>query len=152
MIRIKPKAAVILLLLLIILTAVFSSSCGLSNIKINAGYILKTDPEKAVIDFIKALNTKSPEYIYSNLLCIKDKNNISKDKFTEELNLILSDIDIIEISKTTYLGYEENGSLVKVVAEFIVKYKNGEESKYKKYIYLVEESQKWKIVFEKTFI
>ncbi|MHB1252688.1 MAG: NTF2-like N-terminal transpeptidase domain-containing protein [Candidatus Humimicrobiaceae bacterium] len=146
------KATVFLLISIIILIVIFSCSCSFSNIKIDAAYLLKTDPEKSVIDFLKSLNTKSPVYIYDNLLSVRDKDNISKDKFTEELSLILTDIDEIEILKTTYLGYEDKGGLVKVVVEFKVKYKNSEINKYKKYIYLVEENQKWKIVFEKTFI
>jgi hypothetical protein len=146
------KATIILLAVIIALTAIFSCSCSFANMKINAAYILKTDPEKSVIDFLKSLNTKSPTYVYENLLSLEDKDNISKDKFIEELNLILSDIDEVEILKTTYLGYEDKGNLVKVVVEFKVKYKNSEINKYKKYIYLVEENQKWKIVFEKTFI
>ena len=146
------KATVILLAVMIVLIAVFSWGCSFANIKINAAYILKTDPEKSVIDFLKSLNTKSPVYVYDNLLSVKDKDNISKEKFIEELSLILTDIDEVEILKTTYLGYEDKGNLVKVVVEFKVKYKNSEINKYKKYIYLVEENQKWKIVFEKTFI
>jgi len=146
------KATVFLLISIIILIVIFSCSCSFSNIKIDAAYILKTDPEKSVIDFLKSLNTKSPAYIYDNLISVKDKDNISKDKFTEELSLILTDINEIEILKTTYLGYDDKGSLVKVVVEFKVKYKNSEINKYKKYVYLVEENQKWKIVFEKTFI
>jgi hypothetical protein len=145
------KTTVILLIAVIILIAVFSCSCSFSSIKIDAAYILKTDPEKAVIDFLKSLSTKSPMFVYDNLLSVKDKDNISKDKFIEELNLILTDIDEIEILKTTYLGYEDKGNLVKVVTEFKVKYKNSEINKYKKYIYLIEENKKWKIVFEKTF-
>jgi hypothetical protein len=145
------KVLVILLAVIIAFTGLFSCGCSFSNIKINAAYILKTDPEKSVIDFLKSLNTKSPVYVYDNLLSIKDKDNISKDKFIEELNLILTDIDEVEILKTTYLGYEDKGDIVKVVVEFKVKYKNSEINKYKKYIYLVEENQKWKIVFEKTF-
>src|SRR4030043_482543 len=31
-------------------------------------------------------------------------------------------------------------------------YTNGEIKHYKKYIYLTEESNKWKVIFEKTFI
>jgi hypothetical protein len=145
------KTRIFLLTAAIILITVFSCSCSFSNIKIDAAYMLKTDPEKSVIDFLKSLDTKSPIFIYNNLLSIKDKDNISKDKFIEELNLILTDIDEIEILKTTYLGYEDKGNLVKVVAEFKVKYKNSEINNYKKYIYLIEENQKWKIVFEKTF-
>jgi len=118
----------------------------------NAAYILKTDPEKSVIDFLKSLNAKTPLYIYDNLLSVKDKDKISKDKFIEELSLILTDIEEIEILKTTYLGYEDKGGLVKVVVEFKVKYKNSEINNYKKYVYLIEENKKWKIIFEKTFI
>jgi len=146
------KAAVILLAIIIAVVAVFSFGCSFANIKINAAYILKTDPEKTVIDFLKSLNTKSPTFVYDNLLSVKDKDNISKDKFIEELSLILTDVDEIEILKTTYLGYEDSDNLVKVVVEFKVRYKNSEVNNYKKYIYLVEENQKWKIVFEKTFI
>lgn len=122
------------------------------KLKIDAVYILKTDPEKAVIDFLKSLNDKNPDYIYNNLLSIKDKNNISSDKFKDELDLILTDIESIEIEKTTYLGYVDDDSLVKVIAQFSVKYLNGETKKYKKYIYLIEENKEWKIVFDKTFI
>jgi hypothetical protein len=146
------KASVFLLISVIILAVIFASGCSFSSIKIDAVYVLKTDPEKSVIDFLKSLSSKTPAFIYDNLLSVKDKDNISKEKFTEELSLILTDIDKIEILKTTYLGYEDNGSLVKVVAEFKVKYKNSEINQYKKYIYLIEENQKWKIVFEKTFI
>lgn len=142
----------VLIVFLLISTVLFSSSCSISKLKFDAVYILKTDPEKAVIDFLKALNNKTPDYIYDNLLSIKDKNNISRDKFNEEISLILTDIDSIEIEKTTYLGYEEKGTMVKVVAQFNVKYINGETKKYKKYIYLMEENKGWKIVFEKTFI
>jgi len=131
---------------------VFSSSCNILKLKIDTVYILKTDPEKAVVDFLKALNDKKADYIYDNLLSVQDKNNISSSKFKEELNLILTDIDGIEIEKTTYLGYEEEGSLVKVVVQFNVKYVNGETKEYKKYIYLMEENKEWKIVFDKTFI
>ncbi|MHB1346266.1 MAG: NTF2-like N-terminal transpeptidase domain-containing protein [Candidatus Humimicrobiaceae bacterium] len=146
------KARNILLISVLILIVIFSCSCSFSNIKMNAAYILKTDPEKSVIDFLKYLNAKTPLYIYDNLLSVKDKDRISKDKFIEELNLILSDIDEIVILKTTYLGFEDKGGLVKVVTEFEIKYKNSEINKYKKYVYLVEENKKWKIVFEKTFI
>ena len=40
----------------------------------------------------------------------------------------------------------------KVVVEFDVKYKNKDTSHYKKYIYLMKENSRWKIVFDKTFI
>ena len=146
------KVAAILLAVIVTLTAMFFIGCSFADIKIDAAYILKTDPEKTVIDFLKSLNTKTPIFVYENLLSIKDKDNISKDKFIEELSLILTDVDEIEILKTTYLGYEDNDNLVKVVVEFKVKYKNSEINNYKKYIYLIEENQKWKIVFEKTFI
>jgi len=136
----------------LILVVVFSSSCNTLKLKVDMLYMLKTDPEKAVIDFLKALNDKNPDYVYDNLLSVQDKNSISSSKFKEELNLILTDIDSIEIEKTTYLGYEDKGSFVKVVAQFSVKYVNGETKEYKKYIYLMEENKEWKIVFDKTFI
>lgn len=145
-------ATSIAVFLFAIMAVLLLSGCSMLKLKIDAVYILKTDPEKAAIDFLKFLNDKNPDYIYNNLLSIKDKNNISSDKFKDELDLILTDIESIEIEKTTYLGYVDNDSLVKVVAQFSVKYLNGETKKYKKYIYLIEENKEWKIVFDKTFI
>jgi hypothetical protein len=95
------------------------------------------------------MGEKKPEFIYDNLLTEQDKNNISREKFIKEFNIILNDIDEIKISKTVYLGYEKE--FAKTVAEFNVKYVNGEVKDYKKYIYLKEENKSWKIVFEKTF-
>lgn len=118
--------------------------------KLDVAYFLKTEPEKAVLDFFCSLNNKDPDFIYTNMLPESDKNNISRDKYVREFKEILSDIENIEVKKTVYLGYENNMS--KVVAEFEVTYKNGEVKQYKKYIYLTEEENKWKIVFEKTFI
>src|SRR5665811_656402 len=86
--KIMSKATVILLVVIIALTAMFSWGCSFASIKIDAAYILKTDPERSVIDFLKSLNAKSPVYVYDNLLSVKDKDNISKDKFIEELSLI----------------------------------------------------------------
>ena len=146
----KAYAAGFLLISILILMILFSSSCSISKLKIDAAYILKTDPEKAVIDFLKALDNKSPDYIYDNLLSVKDKNNISKEKFISEFSSILSDIDSIDIKRTVYLGYENEMS--KVVVEFDVKYTGGKSSQYKKYVYLISENSKWKIVFDKTFI
>jgi len=146
------KINLYLLISVLILIIIFSSSCSILKLKIDVGYIFKTDPEKAVIDFLKALNNKNTDYIYDNLLSIKDKSNISKNKFKEELDLILTDIDNITIKNTTYSGYIDKDNIVKVIAEFSVKYKNGEIKEYKKYIYLIEENKEWKIIFEKTFI
>ncbi len=63
---------------------------------------------------------------------------------------ILADVKSIEINQVTYLGYENEMS--KVVIDFSIKYVNGTSGDYKKYIYLLSENGKWKIVFDKTFI
>lgn len=138
-----------ILLCLIIGTFIFTGCRSYDN-KLDINYFFKTEPEKAVLDFFLSLDSKDPQYIYSNLLPNKDKNNISRQKFVEEFLNILSDVETIEIKRTFYLGYEDNMS--KVVAEFEVRYKNGEVKQYKKYIYLIKENNKWKVVFEKTFI
>ncbi|GAI80599.1 unnamed protein product, partial [marine sediment metagenome] len=96
------------------------------------------------------LNNPDPDFIYTNLLPDKDRNSISRGKYVDEFNNILSNVESIDVKRTVYLGYENNMS--KVVAEFEVNYKNGEVKQYKKYIYLTEENNKWKIIFEKTFI
>lgn len=126
------------------------SGCRGYDGKLDLDYFLKTEPEKAVLDFFYSLNNKDPDFIYTNLLPNSDKNNISRDKYVSEFKKILSDIESIDVKKTVYLGYENDMS--KVVAEFEVTYKNGEVKQYKKYMYLTEEENKWKIIFEKTFI
>jgi len=146
----KKLGLLLLFLTSFLLPIIILSGCSSFKVKDKADYLLKTEPEKAVIDFLSSLNDKTPEFIYDNLLTEEDKNSISKEKFSEELNIILSDVESLKIEKTTYLGYEKN--LAKVVAEFSIKYTNGEEKSYKKYIYLIEENKRWKIVFEKTFI
>jgi hypothetical protein len=97
-----------------------------------------------------SLNNNDPEYIYSNLMLASDRNSISREKYTEEFLFILEDVESITIKKTVYLGYENDMS--KVVAEFEIKYYNGELREQKKYFYLLEENGKWKIILEKTFI
>ena len=124
--------------------------CRDSDGKFDIAYFFKTEPEKAVLDFIWSMNYKDVDYIYSNLLLSADKNNISREKYINEFNEILSDVEKIEVLQTVYLGYENDMS--KVVAEFNVIYINGEGKQYKKYFYLIEENNKWKIIFEKTFI
>ena len=148
----KAKLYIFLIIavLIIVNPVFFLSGCRNYDKKLDVAYFFKTEPEKTVLDFIHCLNNYDPEYIYNNFLMIKDKNNISKEKFIEEFSNILEDVDSIAIKKVTYLGYDNEMS--KVVAEFDVKYKNGETVHNKKYIYLVEESGKWKIVFDKTFI
>lgn len=138
-----------ILIVLGILCMIFFSGCSIGNIKNKVGYLVKTEPEKTVIDFLDALESKRPDIIYDNLLKTEDKNNISKEKFIGELNIILNDIENIEIKNTIYLGYEKE--FAKVVCEFDVTYVNGEVKDYKKYIYLLEENKSWKIVFDKTF-
>ncbi|MDD3776238.1 MAG: NTF2-like N-terminal transpeptidase domain-containing protein [Actinomycetota bacterium] len=126
------------------------TGCRSYDHSVDIGYFFKTGPEKAVLDFLQAMENHDPGYLYDQLLLNKDKNNISRDRYIEEFKGILSDVQQIEVSETVYLGYEANMS--KVVAEFSVIYMNGDLKEYKKYIYLQEENGRWKIVFEKTFI
>ena len=145
------KHALLLTIFILVVIVIFIfSGCRNYDGEIDIAYFFKTEPERTVIDLIQSLNNNDPQYIYSNLILNRDKNNISKEKFEEEFLNILSDVENIEIERTVYLGYENNMS--KVVAEFSVEYKNGEVISYKKYIYLIEENNRWKIVFEKTFI
>ena len=139
-----------LIFIFLLLTVSAYSGCRQYDGKLDISYFFKTEPEKSVIDFIFALNSKDAEYIYANYLTDSDRRNISREKFLREMADILSYVDNIEIQRVLYLGYENNMS--KVVIEFKVYYKNGQESDYKKYIYLVEENGKWKIIFDKTFI
>ena len=136
--------------ILIFLSIFIMTGCREYDKKLDVVYFFKTEPEKAVLDFMQSLNNEDTYYIYDNLLPNNDKNNISREKFAREFVNILSDVDVIEVKKTVYLGYENNMS--KVVAEFEIRYRNGEVKQYKKYIYLIEENNKWKIVFKKTFI
>ena len=126
------------------------TGCREYDKKLDVAYFFKTEPEKAVLDFMQSLNNEDAYYIYDNLLPNNDKNNISREKFAREFVSILSGVDGIDVKRTVYLGYENNMS--KVVAEFEIRHKNGELKRYKKYIYLIEENNKWKIVFKKTFI
>jgi hypothetical protein len=131
--------------------AMFSmAGCRQYDNRIDAVYFFKTDPEKAVLDFIYAVNNHDAQYIYTNLLPDRDKRNIDKDKFVREMDEILADVEEIEINQITYLGYENEMS--KVVIDFSIKYVNGTSGDYRKYIYLQSENGKWKIVFDKTFI
>jgi len=113
-------------------------------------YFFKTEPEKAVIDFLECLNQKDPDYIYSNFLLSSEKSSVSREKYMEEFEEILGEINRVKTSKTVYLGYEQEMS--KVVAEFEITYRTGEVKEYKKYFYLIEEGNNWKIILEKTFI
>jgi hypothetical protein len=140
----------IFIIMALILPLLFLSSCREYDGRIDIVYFFKTGPEKAVVDFLYSLNNHDPEYIYSNLMLASDRNNISREKYTEEFNLILQDVESITIKRTVYLGYENDMS--KVVAEFDIKYYNGKLREQKKYFYLLEENGKWKIILEKTFI
>lgn len=146
----KRKIFVILLLIFVASSLTMLTACRKSDGKFDIAYFFKTEPEKAVLDFLQSLDNKDPDFIYTNLLPDKDKNNISREKYTGELNEILSTVEKIDIVRITYLGYEDD--MGKVVAEFEVSYTNGEVKQYKKYIYLTEENNKWKVIFEKTFI
>jgi hypothetical protein len=138
---------------LIVLSASWMLSlagCRQYDNRIDTVYFFKTDPEKAVLDFIYAINNHDAQYIYTALLPDRDKRNIDKDKFVREMDEILADVEEIEINQITYLGYENEMS--KVVIDFSIKYVNGTSGDYRKYIYLLSENGKWKIVFDKTFI
>ena len=135
---------------LVLVLCVFLPGCRNYDSKVDIAYAFKTEPEKAVIDFLHAVENNDPAYIHKNLMLNKDRNSISSERFAVEFSNILSDVSEIEIIQTIYLGYENEMS--KVVAEFYVTYQNGEKVEYKKYIYLEEENNYWKIVFEKTFI
>jgi len=146
----RGKIFIIVLLILYVTLIFMTSGCRNYDEKFDVVYFFKTEPEKAVLDFFQALDKKDPDYIYTNLLPDSDKNNISREKYLKEMEQVLSGVGGIEVTRTVYLGYENEMS--KVVAEFEIRYENGELEKYKKYIYLTEESGSWKIIFEKTFI
>ncbi|GEM_PF-605045 len=129
---------------------IFLSGCRQYDNKLDISYFFKTDPEKAVIDFLYALNGHDAEYIYSNFLLDSDRKKISKEKFINELTNILDKVENIEVERVVYLGFENEMS--QVVAQFYVYYTNKNISRYKKYFYLKQEKNKWKIVFDKTFI
>ena len=136
--------------MLMISSALLLSGCREYDGRMDIAYFFKTEPEKAVIDFLECLNQKDTDYIYSNFLLSSEKNSVSREKYTEEFEEILKEIDVVKTTKTVYLGYEQEMS--KVVAEFEITYHNGEVKQYKKYIYLIEEGNNWKIILEKTFI
>ncbi len=146
----KKISAIFFIIVVTAAPGLYLSGCRNYDRKFDAVYFFKTEPEKAVLDFIYSMGNHDAEYIYNNLMLDKDKNNISKEKFISEFSSILSDIESISIKRIVYLGYENDMS--KVVIEFDVKYTDGESSQYKKYIYLISENNKWKIVFDKTFI
>ena len=147
----KKRFILILTILMVMLSSVlFLSGCREYDGRMDIAYFFKTEPEKAVIDFLECLNQKDTDYIYSNFLLSSEKSSVSREKYTEEFEVILKEIDGIKTTKTVYLGYEQEMS--KVVAEFEITYHNGEIKQYKKYFYLIEEGNNWKIILEKTFI
>lgn len=146
----KKRFIVILMMLMFILSSVLLSGCREYDGRMDIAYFFKTEPEKAVIDFLECLNQKDPDYIYSNFLLSSEKSSVSREKYMEEFEEMLKEIDRIKTTKTVYLGYEQEMS--KVVAEFEITYHDGEVKQYKKYFYLIEEGSNWKIIFEKTFI
>jgi hypothetical protein len=137
-------------ILILVFPLLLLTSCREYDGKLDIVYFFKTGPEKAVVDFLSSIDNHDPEYIYSNLMLSSDRNNISREKYTEEFSLILEDVESVTIKRTVYLGYENDMS--KVVAEFDIKYYNGKLKEQKKYFYLLEENGKWKIILEKTFI
>ena len=146
----KRFISVLMMLMFILSSILFLSGCREYDGRMDIAYFFKTEPEKAVIDFLECLNQKDPDYIYSNFLLSSEKSSVSREKYMEEFEEILKEIDRIKTTKTVYLGYEQEMS--KVVAEFEITYHNGEIKQYKKYFYLIEEGNSWKIIFEKTFI
>lgn len=147
-----PKVLIALVFLVMLSASAMLSVAGCRQYdnRIDAVYFFKTDPEKAVLDFMYAINNHDAQYIYTALLPDRDKRNIDKDKFVREMDEILADVKDIEINQITYLGYENEMS--KVVIDFSIKYVNGTSGDYRKYIYLLSENGQWKIVFDKTFI
>ena len=147
----KNRSAILLIILVFVLvSSIQLAGCREYDGHLDVAYFFKTEPEKAVIDFLECLNQKDPDYIYSNFLLSSERGSASREKYMEEFTKILQDIDGIKTTKTVYLGYEKDIS--KVVAEFEVTYQNGEKKQYKKYFYLIEENKNWKIILEKTFI
>jgi hypothetical protein len=153
-IRIKKiiiNSTVIILVLIVVFTLIFLvSGCRSYDNKLDIAYFFKTEPEKAVLDFLYSISNHDADYIYSNLLPENDRRNISREKFTEELSNIFSNVKEIEINRIVYLGYENEMS--RVVVEFDVIYTDGSLSHYKKYFILTYENNKWKILFDRTFI
>jgi len=139
-----------MILVVMLSSVLFLSGCREYDGRMDIAYFFKTEPEKAVIDFLECLNQKDTDYIYSNFLLSSEKSSVSREKYTEEFEVILKEIDGIKTTKTVYLGYEQEMS--KVVAEFEITYHDGQIKQYKKYFYLIEEGSSWKIIFEKTFI
>jgi len=133
-----------------LLSALLLSGCREYDGRMDIAYFFKTEPEKAVIDFLECLNQKDSDYIYSNFLLSSEENSVSREEYMEEFEEILKEIERVKTTKTVYLGYEKE--LSKVVAEFEITYHDGEIKQYKKYFYLIEEGSIWKIIFEKTFI
>ena len=136
-------------MIILVLITLFTG-CREYDGRLDIAYFFKTEPEKSVIDFLECLNQKDAEYIYQNFLHSSEKSSVSREKYVEEFGKILFEVEGVRIIKTVYLGYEKEMS--KVVAEFDVIYKNGETKQYKKYFYLTEEGNSWKLILEKTFI
>ena len=107
------KTLSVFIILAVVLPLLFLSSCREYDGKLDIVYFFKTGPEKAVVDFMYSLNNNDPEYIYSNLMLDSDRNNISREKYTEEFSLILEDVESITIKKTVFLTtFQKIGSRV----------------------------------------
>lgn len=142
---------VVILAFIMVFTSMFLvSGCRSYDNRLDIAYFFKTAPEKAVLDFLYSISNHDADYIYSNLLPENDRRNVSREKFTEELSNIFSNVKEIEIKRIVYLGYENDMS--RVVVEFDVIYTDGSLSHYKKYFILTYENNKWKILFDRTFI
>ncbi len=68
----KKRIIVIFVILVFILLSVLpQSGCREYGGRMDIAYFFKTEPEKAVIDFLECLNQKDPDYIYSNFFTLK---------------------------------------------------------------------------------
>ena len=144
------KAIVFFMLFMVLSSLTIISGCRSYDNKFDISYFFKTEPEKVVLDFLYSIGNHDAEYIYSNLLLDSDRRNISREKFTEQMSGIFSNVRNIQINEIVYLGYENEMS--RVVVDFEVEYTDGSFSHYKKYFFLYKENNKWKIIFDKTFI
>ena len=103
----KKRFIVILMMLIFSFSSVLLlSGCREYDGRMDIAYFFKTEPETAVIDFLECLNQKDTDYIYSHFLLSSEKNSVSREKYTEEFEEILKEIEGVKTTKTVYLGYE----------------------------------------------
>ena len=74
--------------------------------KFDVAYFFKTEPEKAVIDFLNSIENHDAEYIYSNFLPDDDRRKVSREKFIRELSEIFSKfMGLINVNRLNYLAF-----------------------------------------------